>query len=112
MENLTLLTPGFIAGMVVGALITSISLRIADKRRRELNDAMNARERILAGIKETHEKEILREIFRAKDALNSDLNKSLRLLQASTEKLLKGIKEADAMKTGTIEIEDSDFRRN
>ena len=86
MENLTLWAPVFLAGIGAGALIASVLplLRLAKKRRLELE---SARARILAGVKEKHDQEILREIFRATDALNGEINKSLQRLRASTERL-------------------------
>src|SRR4030065_1932867 len=92
MENVLIGVAVFCAGILVGAVLSSISSRRLDpgKHRTELT---NARERILAGLKQNHEKEIMREIFRATDALNGELDHSLRLLTKSMEKLLVEVRE-------------------
>ncbi len=92
MENLILWAPVFIAGIAVGAIITSVLPRlwVAKKRRTEL---IQARARILASIKENHEQEILREIFQATEALSGELNKSLRRLLDSMERLLVQVRD-------------------
>ena len=79
MEILLFWSPVFIAGIAVGMLIKSFWPRqwSAKKRHTEL---VNARVRILAGVKEKHEEEMLREIFQATDALRGELNKSHRRL--------------------------------
>ena len=50
----------------------------AKKKRTEL---VVARSRILAGIKEKHEEEILDEAFRTTEAIKSELDKSLQTLR-------------------------------
>ena len=92
MENVLIEVAVFCAGILVGAVLSSISSRRLDpgKHRTELT---NARERILAGLKQNHEKEIMREIFRATDALNGELDHSLRLMTRSMEKLLVEVRE-------------------
>ena len=92
MENTLIGVAVFCAGIWVGVILSSISSRRLDpgKHRTELT---NARERILAGLKQNHEKEIMREIFRATDALNGELDHSLRLLTKSMEKLLVEVRE-------------------
>jgi len=92
MENVLIGVAIFCAGILVGAVLSSISSRRLDpgKHRTELT---NARERILAGLKQNHEKEIMREIFRATDALNGELDHSLRLMTKSMEKLLVEVRE-------------------
>jgi uncharacterized membrane-anchored protein YhcB (DUF1043 family) len=92
MDNLTLRLPVFMAGVAVGALVTSLLPRLWNhkKRRMELREA---RARILTGIKEKHEQEMLREIFQAKDALYGELSKSLNLLRDSAERLLGEVKD-------------------
>lgn len=92
MENVLIGVAVFCAGILVGVILSSISSRRLDpgKHRTELT---NARERILAGLKQNHEKEIMREIFRATDALNGELDHSLRLMTKSMEKLLVEVRE-------------------
>jgi hypothetical protein len=82
----------FSAGVGVGALITTSLPRLwhPKKRRTQL---VEARSRILAGAKEKHDQEILREIFQAKEALSGELNKSLRVLRDSTERLLVEVRD-------------------
>jgi nitrogen fixation-related uncharacterized protein len=87
MEKLMFLAPVFIAGIVVGAVITSVWARLWSGKKRR-SDLLAARERILAGLKEEHEKEILREIFKATDALSGELNSSLQIVRDLTERLL------------------------
>jgi hypothetical protein len=77
----------FVAGLASGILLAAIWLRVsaANKRRRDLS---TVRRRILAGIKESHDQEILDEAFRATEALRSELFKSLYRLRASMNVLL------------------------
>jgi hypothetical protein len=72
----------FLGGVATGILLATIWLRAsaANKRRRDLS---TVRRRILAGIKQTHDQEILNEAFRATEALRSELFKSLYRLRAS-----------------------------
>ena len=93
MENFTLWAPVFLTGIGVGALIASALplLRLAKKRRIEVD---NARARILAGVKEKHDQEILREIFREAAALDGEIHKSLQLLRTSTETLVVKLRDA------------------
>jgi len=74
----------FVAGIGAG-LAGGIALAIlkpyiftAKKRRTEL---VVARSRILAGIKEKHEEEILDEAFRTTEAIKGELDKSLQTLR-------------------------------
>ena len=78
----------FVAGLASGVLLAAIWLRLSAsaKRRRDLS---GARRRILAGIKQTHDKEILDEAFRATEALRSELFKSLYRLRASMNVVLR-----------------------
>lgn len=78
--------------MAVGALITFLLPRLnsAKKRRTEL---INARQRILVGIKEKHEQDLRREIFQTAEALRGELNRSLRRLLNSTQRLLGQVHE-------------------
>ena len=76
----------FVAGVASGILLAAIWLRVsAAAKRRDLN---SARRRILAGVKETHDKEILDEAFRATEALRGELFKSLYRLRASMNVVL------------------------
>lgn len=77
----------FSAGIAGGVLITSIvpSLR-ADKPHR--TKLANARERILADIKEQHEKEILLEAFRTTEDIRGELDKSLETLRKTLTTVL------------------------
>jgi len=92
MENTWIGLALFCAGLLVGVILSSISSRRPGpgKRKAEL---ISARERILAGLKQNHEKEIMREIFRATDALNGEIDHSLRLMTKSMEKLLVEVRE-------------------
>ena len=87
MENWLFETLIFGAGIASGVLFAMICLRVsaANKRRRDLSAV---RRRILAGIKETHDQEILNEAFRATEALRSELFKSLHRLRASMNVVL------------------------
>ena len=78
----------FVTGLASGILLAAVWLRIstANKRRRDLS---SVRRQILAGVKETHEKEILDEAFRATEALRSELFKSLYRLRASMNLVLR-----------------------
>jgi hypothetical protein len=82
----------FTAGAAVGALVTSSLPRLRQPKKRR-TDLVQARSRILAGVKEKHDQEILREIFQAKEALSGELSKSLRVLRASTERLLGEVRD-------------------
>jgi hypothetical protein len=71
----------FVAGLVSGISLATIWLRVStDNTRRDLRAA---RRRVLAGIKESHDQEILDEAFRATEALRSELFRSLYRLRAS-----------------------------
>jgi hypothetical protein len=78
----------FSAGIAGGVLISSIipSLR-ADKRHRTTK-LVNARERILADIKEQHDKEILLEAFRTAEDIRGELDKSLQTLRKTLTTVL------------------------
>jgi hypothetical protein len=82
MENWISVALIFFAGLGSGILIATIWTRLsaANKRRRDLTAV---RRRILAGIRETHDEEILHEAFRATDDLRTELSKSLHRLRAS-----------------------------
>lgn len=92
MENTWIGLALFCAGLLVGVILSSISSRRygPSKHKAEL---ISARERILAGLKQNHEKEIMREIFRATDALNGEIDHSLRLMTKSMETLLADMRK-------------------
>lgn len=72
----------FLAGIGSGILIATIWTRLSAAKKRR-NDLTTVRRRILAGIRETHDEEILHEAFRATDDLRTELFKSLHRLRAS-----------------------------
>jgi hypothetical protein len=80
MENWTNCSLAFAAGIGVGIAVAALKPYIfaAKKRRTEL---VAARSRILAGIKEKHQEEILDEAFRTTEAIKGELDKSLQTLQ-------------------------------
>ncbi len=80
MDNWTNCLATFAAGIGVGIVLVRLKPYIfaAKKRRTEL---VAARGRILAGIKEKHEEEILDEAFRTTAAIKGELDKSLQTLQ-------------------------------
>ena len=71
---------GISAGIAIGIAAVGLKPYIfaAKKRRTEL---VAARRRILAGIKEKHEEEILDEAFRTTEAIKGELDKSLQTLR-------------------------------
>ncbi len=80
MESWTNCSLAFAAGIGVGIALICVKpyLFAAKKRRTEL---VVARSRILAGIKEKHEEEILDEAFRTTEAIKGELDKSLQTLR-------------------------------
>ena len=70
----------FSAGIAAGILITSIKPLISSGKRQRTELVM-ARARVLAGIKEKHEEEILDEAFRTTQAIRSELDQSLATLR-------------------------------
>jgi len=70
----------FALGVEVGVLLITIKpyLSAAKTKRTEL---VAARRRILAGMKEKHEEEILDEAFRTTEAIKGELDKSLQTLR-------------------------------
>ena len=83
----------FVSGLAVGICLAVLWLRVstANKRRRDLT---SVRRRVLAGIKESHDQEILDEAFRATEALRSELFKSLYRLRDSMNVVLGVDEEA------------------
>jgi hypothetical protein len=78
----------FLAGITGGIFIAGIKpyLHAAKKKRTEL---VTARVRILAGIKEKHEEEILDEAFRTTEAIRGELNQSLQTLRKTLTTVLE-----------------------
>ena len=72
----------FFAGVTGGILILTIQpyIRAAKKKRTEMVDA---RTRVLAGVKERHDEEILHEAFRTTEAIRGELDKSLQTLRTT-----------------------------
>jgi hypothetical protein len=99
----------FIAGVLVGSLTTFLLPRLSRSRKRR-TELVNARERILAGMKEQHEQDLRREIFRTTEAIRGELNRSLGRLLNLTERVLgevhedltdkKDDKDAGSVRTG------------
>lgn len=75
-SDLLLFGAGISAGILIMMLIPMLSA--AKKRRTEL---VAARSKILAGIKQKHEEEILDEAFRTTEAIRGELDKSLTTLR-------------------------------
>jgi hypothetical protein len=77
----------FVAGSFTGIALVLIGWRLSavNKRRRDLS---GVRRRILAGIKQSHDQEVLDEAFRATEALRNELFKSLLRLRNSMNVLL------------------------
>ena len=92
MDNPPLWLPVFMAGIAVGALITCLIPRLW-KHKKGRTQLLQARARISTATKEKHDREIRREIFQAIDALNNELNKLLRVLKDSTERLLGEVRD-------------------
>lgn len=78
----------FLAGIGSGILIATIWIRFSAAKKRR-HDLTTVRRRILAGIRERHEEEILHEAFRATDDLRTELFKNLHRLRASMN-VMKG----------------------
>jgi hypothetical protein len=82
----------FSAGVVGGILVSMISSsRRASKQRRTEVVAMRAR--ILADMKEQHDKEILHAAFRTTEDIRGELNKSLQTLRKTVTTVLDPVKE-------------------
>ncbi|HEY7218363.1 MAG TPA: hypothetical protein VH985_08210 [Candidatus Binatia bacterium] len=77
----------FCAGITGGILIADIKpyLHAAKRKRTEL---VTARVRMLAGIKEKHDEEILDEAFRTTEAIRGELDKSLQTLRKTLTTVL------------------------
>lgn len=82
----------FIMGMAAGTIVTALLGHFAMEKSRR-TELVLARSRILAGVKEQHEREILDEIFNAAKAIDVEINSSLRRLLDRVEKLLVQLRE-------------------
>lgn len=96
MENLLLWLAVFLAGIAGGAFGSSVVSRVKNRRR----ELVVARTRILAGVKEWHEQEILRQLLPAIDTINNEMNKSFGRLAPALEKLLIHIRDDKVRKQG------------
>ena len=78
----------FTAGVAAGVLLKSILpiLRAKERRRAAL---LAARERILANLKEQHEKEILHAALQTTEDIRGELNKSLQTLRKTLATVLE-----------------------
>jgi hypothetical protein len=85
----------FSAGIVGGLLISMIadSLRATKKRRTEL---VATRKRMLADMKEQHDKEILHAAFRTTEDIRGELDKSLQTLRRTLTALEPEVAEPAA----------------
>jgi hypothetical protein len=83
----------FSAGIVGGILVSMIgdSLRGPQQRRTEL-EAMRAR--VLAELKEQHDKEILHAAFRTTEDIRGELDKSLQTLRKTVTTVLDPVQDA------------------
>jgi hypothetical protein len=85
----------FSAGVAAGILITSIKpLIVAGKKQR--TELVLARTRMLAGIKEKHEEEILDEAFRTTQAIRSELDQSLATLRKTLNAVVTPASRAES----------------
>lgn len=75
-SDLLLFSAGVAGGVLIVILIPSLSA--AKKRRTEL---VAARAKMLAGIKQKHEEEILDEAFRTTEEIRGELDTSLKTLR-------------------------------
>ncbi|HET8562896.1 MAG TPA: hypothetical protein VFM35_03370 [Candidatus Binatia bacterium] len=101
--DLLLWAPVFIAGIAVGAFAATLvySVRLSKERRTQL---VAARARIIAGIKEEREEEILGEIFQATEALKNEIHQSLTRFRKAVEPLLAQTRDSAEGSMETSEI--------
>lgn len=85
-SDLLLFSAGVAGGILLSILVPSV--RGAQRERTAL---LNARERILAAIKEQHDKEILHEAFRTAEDIRGELDKSLQTLRKTVTTVLDPI---------------------
>jgi hypothetical protein len=90
----------FSAGIAGGILVTMIKpiLSAAKRRRTEL---VAARNRILAGMKEQHDKEILDEAFRATAEIRGELDKTRETLRKT---LITVLEPGDDQRNGEHKV--------
>ncbi len=70
----------FVLGVEVGALLITLKSRLTAAKTQR-TEQVAARSRILAGIKEKHDEEILDAAFRTTEAIKGELDKSLQTLR-------------------------------
>lgn len=75
---------GVVGGILIMILIPNLS---AAKKRR--TDLLRARSRMLAGIRQAHDEEILDEAFRTTEAIRGELDKSLQTLRKTLNTVLE-----------------------
>lgn len=82
----------FVAGTTVGYFIATLleHFRLA---KRDRTEKVIVRSRIIAGIRQQHEQEVLQQIFQTVDAIHTDTEKSLSHLRNSIEDLLLATQE-------------------
>ena len=83
-SDLLLFSSGIAGGVLIMILVPSLSA--AKKRRTALG---LARARMLAGIKQQHDEEILDEAFRTTEAIRGELDKSLSTLRKTLNTVLE-----------------------
>ncbi|HEX9788697.1 MAG TPA: hypothetical protein VGB09_11755 [Candidatus Binatia bacterium] len=93
----------FSAGIAGGILVCNIvpSFGVGKRRRTEL---VNARERMLADIKEHHDKEILLEAFRTTEDIRDELDKSLQALRKTLTVLDPVAEPTDTPRPGVVQL--------
>jgi hypothetical protein len=69
----------FSAGVAGGVLISELTSVFHQNKRRR-TEAVAMRARVLSGLKENHDREILHAAFRTTEDIKSELNKSLQTL--------------------------------
>lgn len=89
-SDLLLFSSGVAGGILITILIPSLSA--AQKRRAHL---ARARRRMLTGIKQHHDEEILEEAFRTTEAIRGELDKSLKTLRKTLDTVLEPAGDPD-----------------
>lgn len=94
----------FAAGVAGGLLVAEIKLYLTTAKRQR-TQLVAARTRVLAGIKEKHEEEILDEAFRTTEAIKGELDKSLQSLQRTLNAVtMPEAAEPDAQNKPVIQL--------